>query len=331
MPENATNLIPCPPLKICILGGTGFVGQHIISCLAGFQHKITVLSRHPERKRDLGIYPGVRLIRADCHNPKTLADYFAGQDAVINLVGILNERGDTGKEFHHVHVDLAEKVTHACKKQAVRRLLHMGALNADSGFGRSHYLLTKGEAEEIVHAAATDRFQVTSFQPSVIFGPEDGFFNRFAKILRLTPYFVPIACPRTKFAPVYVDDVAQAFVASLHNPLTAGKRLALCGPTQYTLKQLVEFTAHTLKLRRRVIGLGRVFSKLQARLLEFLPGKPMSRDNYRSLQIDSCCEHNALYSLGIEPRSIEAIVPTYLSGAGERGRLNDLRKQSRRH
>ena len=188
--------------QICVLGGSGFVGLRVVSALAAEGHSIRVLTRRRERHRELLVLPTVEVIDADIHNPDDLKQYFAGQDTVINLIGILNEKRDNGKGFYHAHVELAQKVIEACMAQGVKRLLHMSALNADAATGSSYYLRSKGEAEQRVHAA--HGIKVTSFRPSVIFGPGDNFINRFAELLRITPGVFPLACGKSRFAPVYV-------------------------------------------------------------------------------------------------------------------------------
>ncbi len=319
------------PDKICILGGTGFVGRHLTKVLTDRGHRVRVLSAHPERHRDLQVLPRVDLVEANVHSPSELTENLAGQDAAINLVGILNERGFDGSGFHRAHVALTRTLIHACRDTGVKRLLHMSALHADAANGPSHYLRSKGEAEDLAHAAATEYLQVTSFRPSVIFGPDDGFFNRFALLLRMTPLFFPLACPNSRFAPVYVGDVAEAFARSLEDPDTAGRGYNLCGPTEYTLQRLVELTAEWSGLHHRVvIGLNDTLSRWQARMLQLVPGKPLSMDNYRSLQVDSVCENNGLENLGIDPTSIEAVMPARLARRTARGRYDQFRRGAHR-
>ncbi len=312
--------------SICILGGTGFIGRHLISRLAQSSYSISVLCRHPERHRDLSVIPHLKLYSDDCHKLKTLRHYFSKADIVINLVGILNEKGDTGKGFHKVHVDLADTIVQACGDCDISRLLHISALNADAGHGPSYYLQSKGEGEEIIRTAASDHCAVTIFQPSVVFGPGDNFFNRFAQLLRITPGIIPLACHKSKLAPVYVGDVVEAMVRCIQERDFQNKSWALCGPSDYTLKQLVQFTAHTCEQQRLIIGLGKFFSKMQARLLEMLPGQLMSRDNYRTLQVDSICKNNGLIDLGIEPQAIESLVGGYLNSINYRTRYNNYRR-----
>ncbi len=317
--------------RICILGGTGFVGRHLINSLVKEGHRIRVLTRHREQHRDLLVMPTVELCETDVYDETALKKHFADQDAIINLVGILNEHRDNGKGFYHVHVELTDKIIKTCRAHGIKRLLHMSALNADPAIGSSYYLRSKGEAEHRVHAATG--LNVTSFRPSVIFGPEDSFINRFASLLKKTPWLFPLACPGSRFAPVYVADVASAFALSLNDAATYGQRYNLCGPHEYTLQQIVEYTAGALGIRRKVIPLGRAASALQANLLEYAPGKPFSRDNYRSLKMDSVCPEGDRVLrrvFHVEPTSLEAMVPQYLSHKTCRNRYSIFRSHARR-
>lgn len=308
--------------KVCVLGGTGFVGSHLVPRLHEAGWQVTVLTRHPHRHRALQVLPGVTLRGADVHDPRQLAAAFAGQDAVINLVGILNESGrDT---FQRVHVELGRKVVDACRQQGVPRLLHMSALNADPQ-APSAYLRSKAAAEDYAHAAGGE-LAVTSFRPSVIFGPGDSFLNRFARLLRLTPFIFPLACPRARFQPVYVGDVARRMVDSLADPADHGRRIALCGPRVYTLEALVRYTAELAGLRRRIIGLPDWASRLQARLLGLLPGKPFTLDNYRSLSVDSVCGPDTRPC----PTALEAVAPRYIGPHQREAVLQRFRRQARR-
>lgn len=315
--------------KICILGGTGFVGSHIAIRLAANGHQIKILCRRRERHRDLLVVPGIQLIEADIFNHDQLLRHFNGCDTVINLVGILNEKGHHGDGFYKHHVELAKQILDACFRTNVSRLLHMSALNADADNAPSYYLRTKGEAENLLLEHNSDSFSITSFRPSVIFGPEDSFFNRFARLLSLTPLCFPLACPEARFAPVYVGDVANRFIAALRNHNTYGQKYDLCGPHEYRLIDLVRYTASQLGIKKPVIGLPSSISKLQAGIFEWLPGKAFSLDNYNSLKIDSICQHG-----GVETTSIEAIVPSYINtqgGAqGRYQRYHDIRKAAGR-
>ncbi|OGI48766.1 MAG: epimerase [Candidatus Muproteobacteria bacterium RIFCSPHIGHO2_12_FULL_60_33] len=297
--------------KLCLLGGTGFVGRQLSARLSEAGHDIDILTRHRERQRELLVLPTVRLVEGDVHAAGFLRRQFEGKDTVINLVGILNEKGRSGKGFTRAHAELPEKIVQACRETGVPRLLHMSALHA-ARMAPSHYLRTKALGEEAVHRAENPDFHVTSFRPSVIFGPGDGFLNRFAGLLRLTPGVFPLACPDARFQPVYVEDVVRAFTESLDNHKTFGQRYDLCGPKVYTLREIVEYVAKLLGKRVCVVGLPDGLSYLQAAMLEFAPGKPFSLDNYRSLQIDSVCEKGFPEVFSITPTSLEEIAPGYL-------------------
>jgi len=294
---------------VCILGGTGFVGRHLAARLVTRGHSVKVLTRHRFLHTDMLVLPTLTLVQADVYDPGTLREEFEGCDAVVNLVGILNERGHKGLGFKLAHVEFTEAVLQACRGAHVPRLLHMSALNADKR-GPSHYLRTKGEAAALVLAAKQP--QVTVFEPSVIFGPGDSFLTRFARLLKHMPLVFPLAWPKARFAPVYVGDVVEAFTRCLEQRLGIGQRYVLRGPKVYTLKELVSYTARLSGLRRLVIGLPRPAAWLQAALMEWLPGKPFSLDNYRSLTRDSVSEEDGLAALKVTATPLEAVAPTYL-------------------
>ena len=305
--------------NVCLLGGTGFVGTHLASRLAERGCRVTIPSRHPQRHRVLSVLPTVQLVRADVHDEATLAQLLRGCDAVINLVGVLN---DTRRaSFRRVHVELPRKVAQAARAAGVRRLLHMGALCADAANAPSAYLRTRGEGEAALRVHAADRVAYTVFHPSVIFGPGDSFLNRFHALLRLAPVF-PLACPDARFQPVFVGDVVDAFVRALDDRATHGRRYSLCGPRVYTLRELVEYAAETAGLDRRIVGLPRWLGFLQAALLEWAPGRPFTRDNWRSLQVDSVCDGpGGLAQLGLESTPLELVAPRYLGRAASAAAL----------
>lgn len=285
--------------RICILGGTGFVGQALAAELAGRGHRLTVLTRRRRDHRALLVLPELRLEEIDVYRDQALAEHAAEADALINLVGILNEGARHEETFQRAHVELAQKLIHACRQNGVRRLLQMSALGADRA-ARSQYLRSKGEAERLMLDAG-ERLRVTCFRPSVIFGPGDRFFFRFAGLLRFAPYFFPLACAGTRFAPVYVGDVAARMAASLDDPADYGRAVDLCGPEVYTLGELVQLAARWSGRRRRVVGLPPALSRLQARVCERLPGRPFTMNNYHSLQVDSVCADGPPCPTRIEP------------------------------
>ena len=310
--------------RLCVFGGTGFVGRHLLAALGRRGLELVVPTRHPQRHRDLALLPGVRLEAWEPGREAQRRALLAGCDAAVNLVGILNERrrGD----FQRVHVELAQAVARDCVAAGVPRLLHMSALNAHVQ-APSAYLRSKGEGEERVHAV--EGLAVTSFRPSVIFGPGDGFFNRFAGLLRLAPLVFPLACPRARLAPVYVGDVVRAHLWALDRPEeAAGRRLELCGPHSYTLEELVRYTARLTGYRGRILPLGPGLSRLQALVLGHLPGRPFTLDNLRSLSVDAVCREPA--ELGFTPTAVEAVVPGYLGPRAPQRRLDRWRRGAAR-
>lgn len=313
---------------ICLIGGTGFVGRHLAAELTRRGYSIRVLTRHRERCRSLLVFPNLDLVETDIHDPVALSGGMEGCPTVVNLAGILNEVRTHDANFAAVHTELPTKIVTACREQGVGRLVHMSALNAGAD-APSEYLRSKAMGEDAVLAAAED-IAVTTFRPSVIFGHDDNFFNRFSALLRLTPFVMPLACSETNFAPVHVEDVVTAFADALHDKRTFGQSYELCGPHQYTLKELVEYTASVCGLNRRVLPMSARLSLLQARMLEFIPGKPFSIDNYRSLQVDCVCSNNGFASLKIDPVCLESVVPRYLGQADRNRRYQIMRTHARR-
>ncbi len=308
---------------IGILGGTGFVGRHLVARLAARGHALRVLTRNAYRHRDLTVLPTLELIQADVFAARELREHLAGCDTVVNLVGILNERrGRPGQRFREVHVELPQKLMDVCHDLGVERLLHMSALNADAARGPSLYLRTKGEGENYVLTHSGNRVQATCFRPSVIFGPGDSFMNRFARLLRWSPGIFPLACPKARFQPVYVGDLTDFMIETLKDEESFGKRFDLCGPREYSLREIVRYCARVAGVRRWVLGLPDWASRLQARLLQHVPGTPFTLDNYLSMTVPSVCRRGLRMTT-----SMESVVPQYLTGRGGReAQLQRLRE-----
>jgi NADH dehydrogenase len=316
--------------KICVLGGSGFVGRTLVARLIHDGHDVLVPTRSRVRSRDLWVLPGVDLVAADVHDERVLGGLVRGRDAVVNLIGILNERGHDGAEFRRVHVDLVAKLVRACRAGRVRRVLHMSALKADAEHGPSQYLRTKGLAESTLKELAGDELDYTIFRPSTIFGEQDSFTNRFASLLRMLPV-LPLPAPDARFAPVFVEDVASAFHAALEDAGTYGNTYELCGPDIYSLAEVVKLVRWTVRRKRLVVPLPGALGLIQAFVGDYLvPGKPISLDNFRSLSVASVCSQNGFASFGITPRSLADVLPTYLAGASRQGRLARLRQGARR-
>jgi len=308
-------------MRIVLLGATGFVGRHLLPRLSAAGHDCLALTRNRMSCRDLSIIPRVEVRVADVYDRELLAKTLLGADAVVSMVGILNESGRRGKGFHKAHVALIEGIIEACRVAGVDRLIHVSALNA--GRGKSLYLTSKGEAEERIRAAAD--LKSTILQPSVIFGDGDSFFNRFAGLLKVAPV-LPLACPDARLQPVWVGDVTTLLTTVLDDASTAGQTLVLVGPREYSLRELVEFTASTIGSKARIVGLPDFLSRLQGRVMDFVPGKPFSSDNYLSLQTDNTSAENSLPRFGIKPRSIESLVPEYLCPSSRQRHLDGCRR-----
>jgi len=312
---------------IALLGGAGFVGSCVAARLASEGYDLRVITRHAPHADHLRVLPRLRVVTADAPDPASLARALAGTSAVVNFIGILNERGRDGSGFRRAHAGVASAMVAACRGTGITRIVQVSALNAGHPDATSHYLRSKGEAEEILRDSG---LAVTILRPSVIFGPGDSFLNRFAGLLRVAPGFLPLAMHDARLAPVHVADVAAAVWAVLGSKAFDGQTLELCGPDQYTLRQLVALTASTLGLRRAIIGLPRFASRLQAALMDFVPGKPFSTDNYRSLLLPSVCRNDGFAVLGVRPRSLAAHVATTLGVAGPLTDFDRLRQQRRR-
>lgn len=319
-----------PARSVCILGGTGFVGSRLVTRLIDEGHAVKVLTRNREKNRHLLVLPDLNLVNADVHDPRQLAQHFGGCDCVVNLVGIINERGRGASGFRRVHIELADKVVRAARSSGVKRLLHMSAIGAKAGTAPSHYLRSKGAAEEVVRKESASALEWVIFRPSVIFGQRDSFINRFARLLRIIPVAFPLARASARFAPVYVGDVVDAFARCVVRDEALGRALELCGPDVYTLREIVDFTASTLRLRRRVIELPDFLGRLQALVMDFVPGKPFSTDNFRSLTIDSVCSSDGFAVLGMQPHSMSALVQQYLGSSSTAGQLDTFRESASR-
>ena len=304
--------------NVLVLGGSGFVGRHLLAALAAAGVRVAAPTRHRERAKHLLPLPTVEVIETDIMAPGALEALARGKQAVINLVGILH--GD----FERVHAEFPRAVVAACRARGVGRLLHMSALGASAN-APSEYLRTKAMGEQAA-LGATD-LAVTAFRPSVIFGPEDAFLNTFAELARLFP-ILPLACPQARFQPVYVADVAHAMSRALDDLSTHGKVYDLCGPRQYTLKELVELVCKMTGHRRAVVGLSDRLSYWQAFVMEKLPGKLITRDNVRSMQVPNVCAGD--FPFGIRPQALEAAAPPYLASIGPRERYPRLRWRARR-
>lgn len=311
--------------QVLVLGGTGFVGRAVCAQLAARQVRIRILSRDAAKARPLTVLPALEALHGSPHDDATLRRAMAGVDAVINLVGILHERGrDT---FERAHVDLPRRVAQLCREANVTRLVHMSALKADPE-GPSAYLRSRGRGEAAARAAF-GQSGLTILRPSVIFGAGDRFVNLFAAMAQWAPV-IPLAGAHARFQPVWVEDVARALVDCLEDERTRGQAYELCGPDVTTLAEIVLFAARTRGLRRRVIPLPGPVAALQALVMEKLPGPLMTRDNLRSMSIDNVCECGWPGVFAFAPSAMQSVVPSYLSPGVPRDRYAGRRDPSLR-
>jgi NADH dehydrogenase len=316
--------------NVVVIGGTGFIGGHLLARLAADGFNMLVPARHYERAKHLTTLPYLDLEVADIHDDATLRRLLAGRDAVINLVGVLHSgHGDPyGPGFRQLHVELPRRIVQACAELGVPRYLHMSALGA-SHTGTSMYQRSKADGE--LAARSDPRVAATIFRPSIVFGPGDHFLTVFANLQRRFP-LMPLACARWRLQPIYVEDVAAAFALALREPRTRGADIELGGPQVYTLAELVHLAGHYAGHERHVLALPDWAARLEARLFELLPGEPMiSRDNLDSMKTDNVVDPQTqaltAEALGIKLTALEAAAPHYL--ALPRG-LDDYREHAGR-
>jgi NADH dehydrogenase len=312
--------------NVLVLGGSGFIGRYVVNFLIERGCRVLVPARRRDRARHLIVFPTCDVVEASIQDDAQLDRLVAGQQAVINLVGILQ---GAEADFARAHSELTRRAVAACAKHKVRRFLQMSALGADPQ-GPSKYQRSKGAAEAHVREWDLDW---TIFRPSVVFGPEDRFLNTFAGLAALAP-FIPLAGADVRFQPVWVGDVARAFVNALDNPATFGQTYELAGPKVYTLRQLVEFAAAAAGHPRRVFALPEGAARLQARIMEMLPGEPLlSQDNLDSMKRDNVASVQPFApapELGIAHTPMEPEASLYLAGMHPRTRFGGFRAHARR-
>ncbi len=307
------------PLSICILGGTGFLGTRLTARLLKDNHHVTVLSRDRELHKHLLVLPGLMLENCDVYDEAQLSERLRGKDVVINLIGILNERWFGGAGFRRAHTELTRTLLLAARSANVGRLLQVSALGAAVD-APSQYLRSKGEAEKLIREQSA--LDWTIFQPSVMFGPGDSFLNRFARLLGAAPGVLPLARPNARFQPVFVDDVVDAILRCLRGGASSRQTYQLGGPQIYTLREVVQLVAKVTGRRRWIAGLPNVLGRVQAAVFDFVPGRPFSSDNYRSLKIDSVCTEDGFERLKLRPHSMAASARQYVGALEDNARLS---------
>lgn len=306
------------PANILVLGGSGFLGSHLVPRLDAAGHSVTVPTRRYERGRHLMVLPKTIITRWDPDDDASLDRLVAGKDVVVNLVGLLHGRSGFatdpyGPDFRRYHVELMERLLRASERAGVSRILHVSALgvtDADPVTLPSSYLRSKAAAEQILRNGPIDW---VVFRPSVMFGPGDSFLTTFAKLQRCLP-FLALPCAGARFQPVYVCDVADAMTQAVHDPRTTRRVFELAGPDVYTLIELARLAGQYSRHRRPVFGVPLSVGHLMAMAMEKLPMQTlMSRDNLMSMKIDNVASGPPIDPIfGITPSSIHSVAPTYL-------------------
>jgi NADH dehydrogenase len=311
--------------KICVLGGSGFVGSSIVAKLDQDGYAVTVLTRRRESAKHLFLLPNVTVVECNVMDDQALKAALNGADAVVNLIGILHQSGRTS--FDAMHHQLPSRLAKICEATGIKRLIQMSSLQADRN-ASSEYLRSKAAGEAALLAFA-QKLNITIFRPSIIFGRGDSFINLFATLIKFLPV-VLLAKPNAKFQPVWVEDVASCFVASIQNTQTYGQVYELAGPKVYSFRELVQQVMTTLKVKRPIIGLCDKLSYAQAFMMELLPVKLMSRDNVRSMEVDSVSSQPFPPIFGVVPASMEAVIPEYLVDSTLRGKYDSFRSVAAR-
>ncbi|MDQ6975425.1 MAG: complex I NDUFA9 subunit family protein [Mariprofundaceae bacterium] len=294
--------------NICIIGGSGFVGRSVMrqALMAGYQ--VRVACRHPEKARYLLVAGVSDLCKADICSGKGLKEAVAGMDGVINLVGLLFERGCYTFDAAHVHG--TRNILKACEALGVQRYLHMSALGA-SGQSESAYGRSKHAAEKLVRDSPLDW---TIMRPSVIFGQEDDFFNKLDVMSRFLPVF-PVIAGNTRFQPVWVEDVARAFVQSMGSMTSVGQSYDLGGPTSYTFHTLVDVLLAHKQRTRLCLPVPNAIAGMLAKVLQFLPVPPLTPDQLTMLQSDNVVDGDTPFPVCFgSPSSVESVLPRYING-----------------
>ncbi len=306
---------------VTVFGGSGFIGRYVVRRLACAGARVNVVVRDVEGAKFLkpmGDVGQIALMRGSVADPASVGLAVAGADSVVNLVGILYERGR--QRFEALHHQGARRIAEAARAAGVARLVQVSAIGAEPG-STPLYARTKAEGEAAVRAVFAE---ATILRPSIVFGPEDDFFNRFAAMARLLPALPLIGGGRTRFQPVYVDDVARAIVDALDAPGAAGKTYELGGPRIYSFRELMQLMLREIGRKRLLVPVPFWAARIQAAFLELLPVPPLTRDQVRMLERDTVVAPGALglAELGIQPTAAELILPTYLSRFRPRGRLD---------
>ena len=296
---------------VTVFGGSGFLGRYVVRRLAAEGARVRVVCRRPQlamHLKPMGEVGQITLEGADLAGGATVEPLVDGSASVVNLIGILSEWGQ--QKFDVVQAEVPKRIATAAKAAGVERMVQMSAIGADAA-SQANYARTKAEGEAAVRAAFPE---ATILRPSVVFGAEDDFFNRFGKMAQFSPFLPLIDGGQTRFQPVYVDDVAQAVVTVLTTPGHAGQTYELGGPDVYTFRELLAYLLKVLNRKRMLLSLPSSVARIQARFLEWLPSPPLTRDQIELLKHDNVVAPGALTlaDLGIKPTPLEVVVPDYV-------------------
>ena len=297
--------------RVAILGGSGFIGRYVVKRLAERGDVVAVGARNAAAAKFLklkGDVGQVGLVNIAIDDERLLPAFLAGNQAVINCVGILQERG--AQRFDRVHHTAPARLTRLAREAGVERFIHISAIGADPR-STSAYARSKAAGEQAVRDAFPT---ATILRPSIVFGPEDQFFNRFAALAMVSPVLPLIGGGETRFQPVYVGNVADAVVRCLDDPATAGRTYELGGPKIYSFRALMELLLAEIRRKRLLVEIPFGLASLQARVMAILPNPPLTADQVELLKRDNVVSTGALTlaTLGITPTAVEAILPTYL-------------------
>jgi NADH dehydrogenase len=297
--------------RVTVTGASGFIGRYVVKRLATRGVVIAAVSRYAETAkflRPMGDVGQIATLRASLQDEAALAATVQGADSVVNLVGILHEFGV--QRFDAVHHEGAARLARIARAAGVKRFVHVSALGADPG-SPAAYARSKAAGEAAVRAAFPE---AVILRPSIVFGPEDKFFNRFAEMAQRLPALPLIGGGGTRMQPVYVGDVADAIIRALEDEDAAGRTYELGGPRVYTFRELMELMLEEIRRRRPLVPVSYGLAEFLGGLLEFLPVPPLTRDQVRMLQADNVVAPGAatLADLGITPTAVEAILPTYM-------------------
>jgi NADH dehydrogenase len=306
---------------ITVFGGSGFIGRNLVRDLADRGARVRVAVRHPNQAlflKPMGDVGQIQIVQANLRHAGSVAAAVDGADAVINLVGILFESGK--QKFDEIQAKGARRVAEAAANAGVSRLVHISAIGADAD-SPSKYARAKAAGEEAVKAAFPN---ATILRPSIVFGPDDDFFNRFAALATISPA-LPLIGGETKFQPVYVGDVADAITAALEDEKSAGKTYEMGGPRTYTFRELMELTLKEIQRKRMLISVPFGLAKFKAAFLQMLPNPLLTVDQVKLLAFDNVVAPKAkkLKDLGITPTPAEAILPRYLYRFRKHGQFSD--------